>query len=52
MQSIMNKEIISLLVIIIIMNRPFTAYSHIVQKPPCWDARDALGQDKQRTYII
>ena len=33
-------------------NRPFAAYSHMVQKPPCWEARDALGQDKQRTYII
>ena len=36
----------------IVTNRPFAAYSHMVQKPPCWDARDALGQDKQRTYII
>ena len=33
-------------------NRPFAAYSHMVQKPPCWDARDALGQDKQRTYTF
>ena len=33
-------------------NRPFAAYSHMVQKLPCWDARDALGQEKQRTYII
>ena len=33
-------------------NRPFTASHSRRTKPPCWRARVALGQDKQKTYII
>ena len=33
-------------------NRPFAAYSHMVQKPPCWNARDALEQNKQKITIL
>ena len=33
-------------------NRPFTASHSRRTKPPCCRARVALGQDKQKTYII
>ena len=29
-------------------NRPFAAFHSRGTKPPCWDAKIALGQDKQR----
>ena len=31
-------------------NRPFTASHSRGTKPPCWRAKVALGQDKQKTY--
>ena len=34
------------------MNRPFTASHSRCTKPPRWRAKVALGQDKQKTYII
>ena len=34
------------------MDRPFTAFHSRGAKPPCWDAKVALGQDKQKACII
>ena len=33
-------------------NRPFAASHSRGTKPPCWRAKVALGQDKQKTYPI
>ena len=33
-------------------NRPFAASHSRGKKPPRWRAKVALGQDKQKTYII
>ena len=33
-------------------NRPLAASYSGGTKPPCWRAKVALGQDKQKTYII
>ena len=33
-------------------NRPFAAFHSRGTKPPCWDAKVALGQDQQRAYMI
>ena len=33
-------------------NRPFVASHSRGTKPPCWRARVAVSQDKQKTYII
>ena len=30
------------------MDRPFAAFHSRGTKPPCWDAKVALGQDKQK----
>ena len=35
-----------------VVNRPFAVSHSRGTKPPCWRARVALGQDKQKTYII
>ena len=35
-----------------VKNRPFAAGHSRGTKPPCWRANVALGQDKQKTYII
>ena len=32
--------------------RPFAAFHSRGTKPPCWDAKVALGQDQQKAYII
>ena len=34
------------------MDRPFAAFHSRGAKPPCWDAKVALGQDQQKVYII
>ena len=34
------------------VNRPFAASHSRDTKPPCWRAKEALGQDKQRAHII
>jgi len=33
-------------------NKPFAASHSHVTKPLCWRAKVALGQDKQKAYII
>ena len=33
-------------------SRPFAASHSCGKKPPCWRAKVALGQDKQKAYII
>ena len=32
--------------------RPFAAFHSLGTKPPCWDAKVALGQDQHEAYII
>ena len=34
------------------MDRPFAAFHSRGAKPPCWDAKVALGQDQQKANII
>ena len=34
------------------MDRPFAAFHSRGAKPPCWEAKVALGQDQQKAYII
>ena len=34
------------------LNRPFAAFHSRGTKPPCWDAKVALGQDQQQADII
>ena len=34
------------------LNRPFAASHSCGTKPPCWRAKVALGQDKQRNYHL
>ena len=34
------------------MDRPFAAFHSRGAKPPCWDAKVALGQDQQKADII
>ena len=34
------------------MDRPFAPFHSRGPKPPCWDAKVALGQDQQKAYII
>ena len=34
------------------MDRPFAAFHSRGAKPPCWDAKVALGQDQQQADII
>ena len=34
------------------LDRPFAAFHSRGTKPPCWDAKVALGQDQQKADII